>query len=48
MRTAYAPILVSGFQTQDRISVYVVLDVIDHEIEYTLEVHVVSWKTVRV
>lgn len=47
MRRAYAPVLVSAYQTDDSIIVYVVLDVIDHQIKYTLELNVISWATVR-
>ena len=46
MRRVYAPILVSAYQEDDRLLVYVVLDVIDHEISYTLDVSAISWADV--
>lgn len=46
MRRAYAHVLVSAYQTEDSIIAYVLLDVSNHEINYTLEVSVISWATV--
>jgi len=46
MARAYAPILVSAYQTNDSIVVYVVLDVIDHSFDYILQIQAISWATV--
>ncbi len=43
MRHTYNPILVSAYQLNGYLVVYVVLDVINHEIEYTLQINVISW-----
>ncbi len=48
MRRTYAPILVSSYQTSDAIVIYVVVDVIDKDINYKLDVDVISWQSVSI
>jgi len=47
MRHTYEPILVSAYQQNGYVVVYVVLDVVNHDIEYSLQMNIFSWSTVR-